>query len=151
MTYPERIDTAAPVIARHEISIDAPLERLWRLHTDVDRWSLWQPDISAARSDGELAVGSTFRWSTAGLDIASTVYALEAPHLILWGGPAHGITGIHLWSFHPAPDGTVLVRTEESWDGEPVRADVPGIQRALDDSLEHWLGHLKKAAESGAA
>ncbi|NGO06134.1 Shy6-polyketide cyclase [Streptomyces sp. HC44] len=151
MTYPERIDTAAPVIARHDISIDAPLERVWRLHTDVTGWSLWQPDISTSRSDGALTVGSTFHWSTAGLDIASTVYALDVPHRILWGGPAHGITGIHLWTFQPGQHGTVLVRTEESWDGEPVRADPAGIQQALDDSLKHWLGHLKKAAESDQA
>lgn len=39
------------------------------------------------------------------------------------------------------------VRTEESWDGPPVRADVAGMRATLDDSLTAWLGHLERAAE----
>lgn len=32
--------------------------------------------------------------------------------------------------------------------GEPVEADVTGMQSALDSSLTAWLAHLKAAAES---
>jgi hypothetical protein len=61
-------------------------------------------------------------------------------------GPSEGITGIHAWSFTPV-DGSVRVDTEESWSGDPVTADVAGMQAALDASLSAWLDHLRVAAE----
>ncbi|MFI6740185.1 SRPBCC family protein [Nonomuraea sp. NPDC050451] len=141
------IDNAAPVVVRLDIEIDAPLQKVWDLHTDVNSWTTWQPDITAASADGPLVPGSVFHWSTFGLDIASTVYAVEPASRILWGGPAHGITGVHQWTF--TRHGTrTLVRTEESWDGEPIVADEEGMRQALEGSLTMWLNHLKKAAES---
>src|SRR5262245_57471215 len=48
MSDPTGIDTSAPVLARHGIDIDAPLDVVWDLHTDVNRWPEWQTDITAA-------------------------------------------------------------------------------------------------------
>jgi uncharacterized protein YhdP len=45
----------------------------------------------------------------------------------------------------------VLVRTEESWEGEPVTAQVETLQGALDQSLRTWLENLKGTAEDSAA
>ena len=56
---------------------------------------------------------------------------------------------MHEWIFSETPGG-VHVTTDESFAGEPVEADVPGMQSLLDMSLESWLGHLKTAAEARA-
>ena len=144
---PNDIDTRAPVISRHSVVIDAPLDVIWRLHTDVDAWPDWQPDIETARLMVPFAPGSTFSWHTSGLDIESTIYRVEPEKHTLWGGPAHGIVGIHSWTFTPVQDG-VHVDTAESWSGEPIEANVAGMQDALDGSLVAWLGHLRTAAES---
>ena len=141
------INEDAPVITRDEIVVRAPIETIWEIQTNVDDWPSWQPDVDGAESDGPLEVGSVFRWQTAGLDITSTVKEVDAPRRIVWGGPAHGITGIHLWTFD-VTGSAVRVRTEESWDGDPVRADIPFMQAVLDQSLAAWLNHLKKAAEN---
>ena len=74
-----------------------------------------------------LAVGSEFRWETAGLDITSTVHEIDAPHRIVWGGSAQGIVAVHAWILEEK-EGGVLVRTEESWEGEPVSAQVEVLQ-----------------------
>ncbi len=140
------IDVKAPVVVRCDTVVDAPLRCVWRLLTDVSSWPDWQPDISAAAADRPLRTDSAIRWSTAGLDIESTVYQLRTPDRILWGGTAGGITGIHLWTFEVIGS-SVRVHTEESWDGDPVLADVDGMRAALGDSLAAWLGHLRKAAE----
>ena len=140
------INTAAPVVTRDEILIDAPIETIWSVQTDVAAWPSWQPDVDGATSDGPLKVGSVFRWQTAGLDITSTVEEVDPPRRIAWGGPAQGIVAVHVWSLEPRDDG-VLVRTEESWEGEPVDAQVETLQSALDGSLRAWLGNLKRAAE----
>ncbi|MEV6602067.1 SRPBCC family protein [Actinoplanes sp. NPDC051346] len=141
------IQEDATVVVRREIRIAAPVDRVWRLHTDVNNWTTWQSDIDTASVDGPLEPGTTFHWTTAGLQIASTVYAVDAPHRILWGGPAHGITGIHEWTFTADGDATI-VRTAESWDGEPVRADEDNLRHALDTSLASWLHLLRTKAEA---
>jgi uncharacterized protein YndB with AHSA1/START domain len=140
------INTGAPVITRDEILISAPIMTIWDIQTDIASWPSWQPDVDGARIDGPLAVGSTFRWQTSGLDITSTVNELDAPKRIVWGGPAQGIVAVHLWALTQQENG-VLVHTEESWEGEPVLAQTEVLQAALDASLRNWLENLKRTAE----
>ena len=142
------INNAAPVITRDEITINAPLTTIWSIQTDIDRWPSWQPDVTAAHlGSSTFNVGSTFRWQTAGLDITSTVQEVEPLRRIVWGGPAQGIVAIHVWTFEQQAGG-VLVRTDESWEGEPVDAQTEPLQQALDGSLRQWLGNLKRTAEA---
>ncbi|MFD9948340.1 SRPBCC family protein [Nonomuraea sp. NPDC059023] len=140
------IDFGAPVVVRLATVIEAPLERVWRLHTDVNGWPAWQRDITSSSAHTPLVAGAVFHWSTFGLDITSTVHVAEPRARILWGGPAHGIDGLHLWTFREE-GGAVHVHTEESWDGAAIRADVAGMRAALEGSLTAWLRHLKEEAE----
>ena len=149
MSIPTDIDTNAPVRAHHEIDIDAPLEIIWRLHTDVNNWPTWQTEITAARLDGTFQPGASFEWTSYGFTVVSTIYVVVERARVLWGGTAGGITGVHEWRFSQTPTG-VHVITQESFAGEPVQADVASMQSTLDSSLAAWLGHLKAAAESGA-
>jgi uncharacterized protein YndB with AHSA1/START domain len=85
------INTAAPVITRDEILIGAPITTIWDIQTDIASWPSWQPDVDGAQIDGPLAVGSTFRWQTSGLDITSTVEELDAPNRIVhWRTASRG-------------------------------------------------------------
>ncbi|WP_457029176.1 SRPBCC family protein [Kitasatospora sp. P5_F3] len=151
-TAPVGIDLNAPVITRDDIVIHAPLDRVWRIQTDVENWPSWQPDVTsvAKQTPGRLRPGSSWVWSVEGLEgITSTVEQVEPNRRIVWGGPAQGITAVHVWTFTPTRDG-VRVHTEESWAGEPVSANVEMLQQALDSSLDHWLRNLKERAERGA-
>ena len=95
----------APVVSRHEIVVEAPLQVVWDLHTDVAAWPSWHSDVDGTQLQGPLVPGAVFRWQTAGLDITSTVAQVDAPHRIAWGGPANGITGVHVWTFTPVDTG----------------------------------------------
>ena len=148
MATPTDVDRDAPALTDLAIDIDAPRDRVWRLHTDVNAWPTWQPDITAATTEDPLKPGGSFNWSTYGMDITSTVYALDEGVRILWGGTAHGITGIHEWTFADSPTG-VRVTTTESFAGDPVAADIANMQALLDQSLQSWLQHLKDVAERG--
>lgn len=148
MGIPTDVDGSAPVLAHHEIDINAPLEVVWALHTDVNAWPTWQGDITAARLDGPgFAPGSSFEWTSFGVRVASAIYAVVPATRILWGGTADGITGIHEWLFSETFDATRVV-TNGSFAGAPVDADAAGMQSALDGSLISWLGHLKATAEA---
>ncbi|WP_033353169.1 SRPBCC family protein [Kitasatospora aureofaciens] len=146
---PSGIDRAAPVVARRELPIRAPAPAVWALLTYVPGWPTWQPDIAVARALTPLTPGAVFHWRTGGVDVTSTVYAVDAPRSILWGGLSQGITALHEWTFTPSSRATFVV-TEESWDGAPVQADADAVTRTLDRSLAQWLLHLKSAAELAA-
>ncbi|MEV1177285.1 SRPBCC family protein [Nonomuraea sp. NPDC049784] len=143
------IDESAPVIVRLSTTIDAPLERVWALHTGIDSWASWNTDIDQAVLDGPLEPGFSFRWRTHGLEITSTLQEVVPGTRIVWGGPANGITGIHVWTFEPTGE-QVTVRTEESWSGAPVEAAAEELGQALHQSLEAWLDALKNRAEQDA-
>jgi uncharacterized protein YndB with AHSA1/START domain len=140
------IDRSAPVIVRDEIHVDAPVAEVWRLHTDVDGWTGWRDDVSVARLDGPFTTGAVFHWETGGLAIDSTIRAVEPEHRTLWGGPAAGIEGRHVWTFTREGDGTHVV-TEESWSGPPVDADPEQARTMLAASIRVWLESLAAAAQ----
>ncbi|GAA3934965.1 SRPBCC family protein [Actinoplanes auranticolor] len=143
------IDENAPVIARHSIVVHASPETVWQVHTDLQSWPEWQSGVGSMEllTPGPLRPGSAFRWHVEGLDITSTVRQVVPRRRLVWGGPANGITGVHVWEFTEDPGGGVLVHTEESWSGEPVEADIAYAQEALDSSLTTWLGNLQQRAE----
>ncbi|MGW5369094.1 SRPBCC family protein [Streptomyces sp. NPDC004009] len=140
------IDATAPVIVRLTAAIDAPLERVWALHTDVDAWADWNTDVDQARLDGPLLPGNSFHWKTHGMDITSTIREVVPGRRLVWGGPAGGTDGVHVWTFEQA-GGQVTVRTEESWSGAPVDAAPQQLGQALEQSLTAWLTCLKTCAE----
>jgi uncharacterized protein YndB with AHSA1/START domain len=144
------IDRDAPAVVRHERTFDAPLERVWAVQTDIDRWPSWRSDVDGAELLGTFAVGSSFRWSTGGLDITSTVLAVEPRRLLVWSGPARGIFGIHRWVFE-SNGHRVHVTTEESWSGEAVQADPTAARSMLDEHLTRWLDELGQAAAGDAS
>jgi hypothetical protein len=77
MTTPTGIDRDAPVIARHETDINAPLDTVWNLHTDVDAWPAWNLEVTAAKLDGAFASGNSFTWTSYDFTVTSTIYIVE--------------------------------------------------------------------------
>jgi uncharacterized protein YndB with AHSA1/START domain len=140
------IDTTAPLHARQEILIAAPVEKVWNLQTDIDRWHEWQPDVQSAKLDGKLAAGTTFRWKAMGLGITSQLHTVEPPRRVGWTGDSLGMHAIHNWTFEPHVDGTRVV-TEESLSGWMPRLLKLFDAKFLEKSLEKSLKTLKAAAE----
>ncbi len=140
------INTSAPVFARKEIVIHAPVEKVWETQTGIDNWSKWQPDIASAKLEGALAVGAVFRWKAKGLAITSTLHTVEPNRRVGWTGVSLGMYAIHNWMFEPQGDFTRVV-TEESlsgWFARLMKLFDPGF---LDKSLETSLQILKSTSE----
>lgn len=142
------INTKAPLFARKQVVIQAPLEKVWDLQTQIDRWSVWQPDITMAKLHGPLAAGSIFRWKAKGLNITSTLHTVEASHKIGWTGVSLGMYAIHNWTFEPQGAAT-RVTTEESLSGWLTRLLKLSDPKFLEKSLEATLEVLKTQAEKG--
>lgn len=143
------INANAPALARHQTLINAPIENVWRLLSDINHWSVWQSDISNAVLEGTLAPGSVFRWKSSGTSVVSQIQEVVPQHRLGWTGKAMGASAKHLWILEPQAGG-VLVKTEESFDGWVVILLKGMMQKTLDTSLQAWLMQLKKTAESKA-
>jgi uncharacterized protein YndB with AHSA1/START domain len=141
------INHQAPLVARKEVFIQATPGVVWKIHTDINAWSQWHPDITMTNLEVPLAVGSVFRWKSGGMTLTSTIQVVEPGRQIGWTGRGLGSKAIHLWTLEPRNGGTLLV-TEESLEGWLVRllkVVTPGF---LEESLDTWLQAIKREAES---
>ncbi len=142
-----QIDQNAPLVARSEIVIAAPVEKVWALESDINRWPEWQPGVSAARLEGDLAAGSVFRWK-AGVGIVSTLQEVVPPHRITWTGKSLGMSAVHCWTFEAQGDGT-HVTTEESisgWMASLIKRLMPGfLQKDMAKSLQTLKAQAEKS------
>ncbi|MFJ4685051.1 SRPBCC family protein [Streptomyces sp. NPDC091377] len=158
------VDRDALIRYETDIVIDASLNTIWKLQTDVERWPSWQsPVLTSERvGHGPFRKGTQWVWTTpvpatpttpaTTLDITSTVQQVKNKKCLLWSGPAVGEglridRGVHLWTFQKVKGG-VRVHTEETWTGDQVEADIPTATEHLGMGLEAWLRELKAAAEA---
>jgi hypothetical protein len=141
------INTKAPAFAKHQLLINAPIENIWQILTDINNWNSWNPNVSKSALQGKLAPDSIFRWKSGGITIKSIIKEVEPYQRISWTGKAIGTQAIHIWTLEPQGQG-VLVETSESFDGWLVRLFKSSMQKMLDTALESWLEHLKQKAES---
>ena len=73
-------------IRTHPVTIDAPVEVVWTVLTEVERYGEWNPFTPRARTD--FAIGSPahlrVRMGPTTFGIVETVCAVEKPRLIAW-------------------------------------------------------------------
>jgi len=140
---------AAEAQASAQLLIKAPVERVWQLLVDVDRWPSWNHSVESAILEGAVASGSVFVWKSQGFTVRSTIQTVEPRHRLTWTGAAFGTRAFHSWEFEVV-DGGVLVTTAETFDGWLPWLLRAMMQRKLDDTLPGWLASLKVAAEAPA-
>lgn len=145
-TVSQSIHTHAPVITKKAIIINAPVEKVWELFSDVDNWDVWQKEIVNPAIKGPFIAGTAFNWKSNGLTITSTLQSVETNRWVVWSGPAFGAFAIHTWQF-AENNGRTTVSVEESMEGWLVQLLKSKFQASLDTSIEHWLTYLKKASE----
>src|SRR5262245_59672806 len=143
------IDVRAPVVGAAEIVISAAPELVWDVLTTFERWPMWNPDVRSITMQGDVAVGSEFRWKAGPGTITSTLQEVDPPRRITWTGRTLGIRAVHVWWLEPT-DSVTTVLTEESYQGIVARLLRRRLQKALDRALDHGLQHLKAEVERRA-
>ncbi len=134
-----KVDSHAPFIAREEILISAPVEKVWSAITEIDRWYEWQPDVTSSKLDGKLTAGTTFHWKAKGLNIVSTIQTSEPMQRIGWTGKSPGMKAVHICT---------LVTSEESLSGWFARLlklfDAQFLRKSLIASLRVLKNHVEE-------
>ncbi|PKY12250.1 hypothetical protein B1757_00005 [Acidithiobacillus marinus] len=140
-------DTSAPVWASVEIDINAPVETVWKLQTDIANWGQWNSDIEEMHIHGPVEPGTEFVWKTSGMTIHSKITDVSENRRIAWIGETIGIKAVHKWEFQGA-GGVTHVYTEETFTG-PLAWLLPGTMRkAIHDALWHGVSALKSISEN---
>lgn len=143
------INQKAPVLAKAEIRIDAPVDKVWAVLTDLRNWPSWNPEVSEVSMYGEFEPGTDFRWKASGVTILSLLQEIERHRRILWTGKSPGLRATHLWRFEEF-EGKTLVRTEECLEGLLARLLAGPLNRMIAESLDKGLISLKRECEGGA-
>ncbi len=141
-----KIDVNAPLMARKEITIDAPVELVWQIQSDINNWSKWQKDVSFAKLHGKLVKGTVFTWKAMGMNITSELQEVIEQKTIEWSGKSIGMYAIHRWSFQKHGSKTKVI-TEESlsgWFPKLIKVVKPNF---LEQSLFKALQTLKNYVE----
>ena len=105
------INTKAPLVARKQVFIQAPLEAVWKIQSNINGWKDWQTDIGKSQLDGALEPSAVFKWTSGGFAVTATVQEVVPQQRLAWSGKALGSIAKHIWTFTPQNGGT-LVTTE---------------------------------------
>jgi uncharacterized protein YndB with AHSA1/START domain len=135
----------APVRASLEITIHAPVEKVWALLTDVANWPKWHPDISETKMAGPLEAGTAFSWTTGGTHIKSRIAIVQPNEKFAWTGTAYWAKAIHVWKLERLSGDKTQVTTSESMSGFMLTLFYSS--KTLEQTDQRWLDRLKLAAE----
>ncbi|MBF9059055.1 hypothetical protein HKCCSP123_07645 [Rhodobacterales bacterium HKCCSP123] len=144
------VDRAASASGAASIIVNAPVETVWHFLTGIERWPLWNTEVSRVAVSGPMSVGTEFRWKAGGLPIRSRVEVLDPMRSIGWTGHAPLIRARHIYRLTSMGPGT-RVSTEESFTG-PIARLFPGwCASKITSSLEQGLAALRSACEHAKA
>ena len=140
------IDHQAPFACHKEILIKAAPKDIWKLQTDIDRWTTWQTHITKSSIEGKLKVGTVFHWKARGLNITSTLQEIQFNKHIAWTGRSFGTYACHTFAFKERKNGTLVI-AEESLNGWLPRLMKLIMPNYLEESMDSSLKNLKSKAE----
>ncbi|MCA9347685.1 SRPBCC family protein [Candidatus Saccharibacteria bacterium] len=140
------IEQGAPVSYSQSIEINASIQTIWKIMTDIENWPSWNEDIKSATLNGKLTIGTTFTWKSGPGTITSTLEAVNKPNLLGWSGKLFGIKAVHIWKIKSVK-GKSIVTTEESWSGLYASLFKRRSKKTLIKAIDTGLNRLKSAAE----
>lgn len=136
-----------PVVFYSEsIEINAPVENVWKLMTDIENWSAWNDNIKWAKLNGSLKAGTSFIWKSGPGKIKSKLTKVEKNESIVWSGKTMGIYAEHSWKIENKGNATI-VTTAESWNGLIPKLLPKQSKKILQKAIGDGLNKLKQAAE----
>ncbi len=141
------INENASVKSKNQIEIDAPIDTVWKILTDINNWTNWQKAVSETVVHGEIKEGTKFNWKAGGLSFKSKIHTENSKSMFGWTGTTFGASAIHNWTFE-AKDNKTIVKVEESLQGLFPKLFRGYFQRNLDSGVITNLEELKIASEA---
>jgi uncharacterized membrane protein len=141
------INNNAPVKSRNQIEIEAPIDTVWKILTDIKNWTKWQKAVSETIVLGQIEEGTKFNWKAGGLSFESKIHTAKLNSKFGWTGSTIGASAIHNWTFEEKDYKTIVI-VEESLQGVFPKLFRSYFQKNLDSGVLTNLNELKREAES---
>ena len=135
-----------PIEVRNEIVINAPMERVWDLLSDVEQWPSWYRACRWVLVD---RTGSkvSFKWKAHPVVLRSTVTAAERPRRFAIVADAQGLHADRTFTLRPAADGiSTLVISHETQVGPVAWLGRWYLARRLRSANQMMFEDLARAA-----
>lgn len=143
----KQINEKAPVVAKQEIIVNAPVETVWKILTSINDWPQWQSAITQAQLKGPIEEGTSFIWKAGGINFTSIIHTCQPYQFFGWTGRTIGASAIHNWTFRQQGEHT-LVTVTESMQGFFPSLMKKKFQRDLEKGIRKNLEELKSASEN---
>lgn len=140
------INKNAPVLSKNQIEIDASIDTVWNILTDINNWTKWQKAVAETKLLGEIKEGAKFNWKAGGLSFKSMIHTANPKSKFGWTGTTFGASAVHNWTFIEKNNKTI-VKVEESLQGVFPRLFSSYFQKNLDSGIVINLEELKAVSE----
>lgn len=141
------INENAPVKSSNQIEIQASIDTVWYILTDIKNWTKWQTAITETIVDEKIEEGTNFKWKAGGLSFKSKIHTSKPNTAFGWTGTTIGASAIHNWTFIKKDNNTTIVIVEESLQGLFPKLFKKYFQKNLDKGILTNLTELKDASE----
>jgi uncharacterized membrane protein len=141
------VNNNAPVFAKNQIQINAPVETVWQVLTNNKEWPIWQKSVTKVIIDNKPIEGTEFKWEADGFTFNSKIHTANEFTAFGWTGKIIGTSAIHNWTF-TSKDNTTIVTVEESLQGVLPLIFRSNFQKKLEAGLLKNLHELKNEVEN---
>ncbi|MEP5613013.1 MAG: SRPBCC family protein [Cyclobacteriaceae bacterium] len=139
-----KINENANVKDRHSIIINAPIDKVWSILSDMEKWPEWHDKIKKVQIEGEVARGTDFSWTFDGKKFNSQIQSADAPTQLSWTGKTSMAKSVHVWQLEDDENQTIASL------GTSLQGTFTILfnkhQKIYNDLLT-WLQMLKEASE----
>lgn len=141
----EEINEEAPIIDKQEITIIAPIEKVWQTLVNIGEWPDWYTGVTIKKKPQRYEAGQRFSWKQDGVKIKSRLVKVEKPHALTWTGSVQWLKAVHVWQLREIDRRKTKVTVKESLQGFWVTRFTD--KQKLHKTLDLWLNLLKIQAE----
>jgi uncharacterized membrane protein len=137
------VDSKAKAYAIDSIEINAPLEKVYSLISNINSWPNWFEGVTEVKINGDIHEGTDFIWKAKGYKIKSKIHTIKTNSAIGWTGKMWWIKAVHNWRFLNNQNGKTKVIVQENFSGFCSSF----MRNSLKDDMKKDLIILKKASE----
>ena len=142
------------MIIRETVVIDAPIETVWEVFSDIEHWTDWNPVCRECRFEtgDTVAEGAciSFELNPLALPmrIAPVVTDCNPGRSVTWTGEKLGVHAKHTFNFEPA-ESQVRLESIETFSGFMLwPARLIGVPKRLHELTRQLLFAIKTASET---
>lgn len=145
-----RTASGTPIEVRNAAVIHAPMEQVWDLLTDVERWPTWWRACRWVRLESPASTEPiVFRWKAHPVELRSTIVKRDRPYCFAITADGTGVHAERTFTLRPTHDGsgTVVVSHETQvgllpWLGRAFLAPrLHAVNQEMFDDLSRAAGH----------